>query len=293
MFERHSLHGVIFYTSRLLQTHGFSHLFATRFGGVSTGAFDSLNVSTSRKDENGCTDTAENVAANYTRALSVIGISPDKAAAAKQVHSDNIAEATEDFNGINILPYRTRADGFDGLITRVSDEKSPEAVCVKTADCVPILLADVTTGDVSAVHAGWRGTVADITAKAAILLSHGKPENILAAIGPCIGKCCYEVGDEVYFAAKDLFERNGKHFDEERLCPVFACCSLGGKRHFDLAETNKQRLLDIGVPAANIETSGICTACFTDEYGTHPFFSHRASGGYSGTFVSLIAKKDQ
>lgn len=288
MPEWKTRNGICYYESQLLARYGFEHLFATRYGGVSAGAFASLNVSTTRKDADGQPDAPENVVENYRRALAVFGVTPDRATAAKQTHTDIVLEADASFNGRGILQNRAHDTGFDGTILRRDNADSPLAACVKTADCAPILLADITTGDVAAVHAGWRGTVADIAAKAAVKLSHGHTENVAAAIGPCIGVCCYEVGDEVYTAAKLLVESKGKRFDEERLCPVYACCSLGGKRHFDLAGMNKELLITAGVRPENIELSGLCTACFTDEYGNAPFFSHRASGGHSGTFVSVI-----
>ena len=160
-----------------------------------------------------------------------------------------------------------------------------DALCVKTADCVPILLSSKDGKEVSAVHAGWRGTVADIVTKAAEKFSCPK-EDILCAIGPCIGVCCYEVGEEVYEAVKRLFSFKGMENLTSSMFRNVCTCSAQTKKKANLSEINKQLLLNFGLPEENIDVAGICTACHEDE-----FFSHRASGGFSGTFVSAIRRQ--
>lgn len=291
MFQRHECKGICYYTSPILSEAGFRHMFCTRMGGVSTGDFASINVSTARKDRNGFTDSARNVEENYRRILGVLALTPENACAAKQIHSDIVYTVRSSDGGKGILESSSVIDGCDGvLLTPDCDEIG--AVCVKTADCVPILLANRETGAVCAVHAGWRGSAADIATKAAKALGCGHMEHVLAAIGPCIGSCCYEVGDEVYAAFARLLRSKDIACDIDRYVPLFPSCSMGGKRHADLAGINRALLEYLGVPSGNIDMSGFCTCCKRDEKsGERLFFSHRASGGFSGTFASVICSR--
>ena len=286
MFTKRSKNGVIYYTSSLFDKYGITHIFATRIGGVSGGAFESLNVSTTRKDESGNTDSARNIEENYRRALSVIGAVPENSVAAKQLHEGTVLLVGNEHGGRGILANFAEMPGGDGLIAK--KDGGIDAVCVKTADCVPILLKNIKTGDVSAVHAGWRGTSSDIVTNAVIKLSDGKPEDIVAAIGPCIGRCCYEIGGEVYSRFEMLFKSKDKDYDMTMLFTLMPSCSMGGNTYLDLARANSELLRFAGVKSENIDVSGMCTCCFSDE-GVFPFFSHRASGGFSGTFVSMIS----
>ncbi len=287
MFIKREKNNIIYYTSPLFDDHGIPHMFCTRHGGVSSGDFDSLNVSTARKDLQGLCDSLSNVEENYRRALSVLGCTPENSCAARQVHSDIVAEVCENDFGKGIIASSPVMNDCDGVILRKSVANTG-AVCVKTADCVPILLADLSTGDVCAVHAGWRGSAADIAAKAATKLSRGKPENIIAAIGPCIGLCCYEVGGEVYSAFDFLFKSRDCSYNTDGVFTISPVCSMGGKRHLNLALANAELLKLCGVKEENIDISGICTCCFKDEKGKSVFFSHRGWGGHSGTFLSAV-----
>lgn len=286
MFTKRCKNGVIYYTSPLFDKYGIRHMFATRIGGVSGGAFDSLNVSTARKDELGNTDYARNVEENYRRALAVIGALPENSVAAKQVHEGTVLLADKEHGGRGILADFAEMPGGDGLIAK--KDGGIDAVCVKTADCVPILLKNIITGDISAVHAGWRGTASDIVTNAVTKLSEGNPEAVVAAIGPCIGRCCYEIGGEVYSRFEMLFRSKDRNYDMNMLFTLMPTCSMGGSTYLDLARANSELLRFSGVKPENIDVSGICTCCFSDK-GMYPFFSHRASGGFSGTFVSAIS----
>ena len=283
MFKRNEKNGVCFYTSPILEKHGIVHGFFTRHGGVSEGCFDSLNVSTARKDRNGNLDNPKNVFENYRLALSCLGTTPERAVGAKQVHENVVLRVENENAGRGINPSLPELCGCDGLFL---DESTTEidALCVKTADCVPILLSSKDGKQVSAVHAGWRGTVSDIVTKAAEKFSCPK-EDILCAIGPCIGVCCYEVGEEVYEAVKRLFAFKGMKNLTDSMFRNVCTCSASSKKKANLSEINKQLLLNFGLPEENIDVSGICTACHEDE-----FFSHRASGGFSGTFPSIIKR---
>lgn len=286
MFEKRVSGTIVYYTSALLEKNGFKNAFCTKYGGVSKGCFESLNVSFNRKDENGCTDTRENVVENYRRALFVVGSTPENAVGAKQVHENTVRTASENDAGLEIL--RESDTGYDGVVVG-AENRNINAACVKTADCVPVLLANIRTGDICAVHAGWRGTVSDIVTNAVRKLSDN-PSDIAAAIGPCIGPCCYEVGNEVYEAVKSLFEIKGISHLAPMMFLNAGMCSISDKKHANLALVNRTLLECAGVSPENIEVSNICTCC-TVEKGEKPFFSHRASGGHSGTFLSVISKR--
>ena len=284
MFVKNEKNSICYYTSTLFEKYGVIHGFFTRHGGVSVGAFDSLNVSTARKDKNGDCDSPKNVSENYRLALSCIGTTPERAVGAKQVHGNVVLRVENGDGGKGTNPQSPEMCGCDGLFL---DETTTEidALCIKTADCVPILLASKDGKEVSAVHAGWRGTVSDIVTRAAEKFSCPK-EDILCAIGPCIGVCCYEVGEEVYEATKNLFSYKGM---ENLLGSMFrnnCTCSASSKKNANLSEINKALIINYGIPKENIDISGICTCCNEDE-----FFSHRKSGGFSGTFVSAIRRQ--
>ncbi len=284
MFARNEKDGVYFYTSPILEKHGIVHGFFTRHGGVSDGDFASLNVSSARKDKSGNPDNPKNVLENYRIALSALGTVPERAVGAKQVHESTVLKVKDEDSARGINPSLAEMSGCDGLFLDSTANKI-DALCVKTADCVPILISSKDGKQVSAVHAGWRGTVADIVTRAAEKFSCDK-DDILCAIGPCIGVCCYEVGEEVYDAVKRLFTYKGIEEKTDGMFRNVCTCSASSKKKANLSEVNKQLLMNFGIPEENIDVSGICTACHEDE-----FFSHRASGGFSGTFVSAIRRQ--
>lgn len=184
--------------------------------------------------------------------------SPDPArdsrlATLHQVHSDVCVRAGA----------RTgRLGDGDALI-----ENTPgHLVAVKTADCIPILLVDEEHRAVAAVHAGWRGTVKGILRRTVRMMEEEfgtRPGHLHAAIGPGIGKCCYEVGAEV-----------AAHFGENGPC------------HVDLAQANRSQLLDLGVPDAQIYAAQLCTRCGVDD-----FHSYRRDKEKSGRMLSFVGVK--
>ncbi len=284
MFTENEKNGCKYYTSKLLTDNGFIHGFFTRYGGVSSGDFSSLNVSTARKDNNGKSDSPDNVFENYRRALSVLGTTPFRAVGTTQVHENTVLYVDDSLAGRGINPVLDALDGCDGLVINEASTNI-DAVAVKTADCVPILLADKRTGNVAAVHAGWRGTVSDIVTVAA-KKTKCNPWDLLCAVGPSVGVCCYEVGQEVYDAAARLFESKNMSDKTNEMFSNGCVCSLKSTLHANLPLINKTLLMHMGVPEENIDLSGMCTCCGKDE-----FFSHRASGGHSGTFPSVILKR--
>jgi YfiH family protein len=145
---------------------------------------------------------------------------------------------------------------------------------LRFADCVPILFYDPVRGAVGLAHAGWRGTVACIaraTVRRMVEAFGCRPADIRAGIGASIGPCCYEVGDEVVEAARAAFP-NARHLLRRQ---------DGGRWHFDLWAANCHQLALEGVK--EIEVSGFCTACRTNEW-----FSHRAEEGRTGRLGAVI-----
>ncbi len=273
-FIRKEKNGIVFYESTLFVKNSIPHLFASRMGGASDGDFDSLNFSTVRKNRHGNTDSEDNVAENYRRVLSLFDLTKEKVADMRQIHSDIVLSANN---------VRQECDGIYS-----AKGWEIQAACVKTADCVPVLLYDTANDAFCAIHAGWRGTVSGICKKAVEAMRNlHSSACIIAAIGPCIGKCCYEVGKEVYDRALEGFAAAGGNVRTAE-----ACFTATGemKYHVDLGLLNGAYLELSGLCDREISVSGMCTCCY-EEGGKKPFFSHRASGGFSGTQISLVKSR--
>ena len=255
-----------YYQSRLFNEYGIAHAFFTRLGGVSEGVFDSLNFAIGAGD---VTDTQENVLRNHELAASVFGLSGSDICRSYQTHTSVVALASEDDRGRGITkPAYT--EGVDGMVTAERDL----LLSVRTADCVPVLLCDKGRSVCAAVHAGWRGTLGGITKNAIELMvqNGSRREDILSEIGPCIAKCCYEVGWEILgeFSAKN---------------PEYASFFTpnGEKYMLDLNRANEFILLEAGIKQENISILNICTKCNPEH-----FFSHRRNGKNRGTMSALI-----
>ncbi len=184
----------------------------------------------------------------------------------RQVHGAAIADATT---------WRDTAPEADGALLAPIAEGDGPVPAVRAADCVPILLADSAGRGVAAVHAGWRGTAAGIAARAVeALAARGcPPSGLIVALGPAIGRCCYEVGDEVV----DALERTGAPRSR------FVAAGASGRPRVDLHEANRFQLERAGVPAASIHGAPWCTRCRNDL-----FFSARAEGAGAGRLVAAI-----
>jgi len=188
---------------------------------------------------------------------------------ANQTHSDNITVITQQ----ETKGWKTLSDAIEDCDALITDIKGV-VLNVLTADCVPILLYDAQKEIVAAVHAGWKGTKAQIVYKTVQKMTEmygSDPKKIIAGVAPSIGRCCYEVGKDV-----------AAHFSNipESLTPA------GKKYMLDLPFINKQQLLDAGLLEENIEMSHICTACNVER-----FFSYRKEQGCSGRFMSMIGMK--
>ena len=189
---------------------------------------------------------------------------------AHQTHSENIKIITQK----KTQGWHTQEDAIEDCDALITSLKGV-VLSILTADCVPILLYDTQKEIIAGVHAGWRGTKAEIVAKTVIKMQEvygSNPQDILAGIAPSIGHCCYEVGEEVVAH----FEATPQSFTKQPQ----------GKYKLDLPSLNKQQLLKAGLLAENIEMSDICTACEVQR-----FFSYRRENGCSGRFMSMIGMK--
>jgi YfiH family protein len=154
---------------------------------------------------------------------------------------------------------------------------------ILTADCVPVLVADTRTHAIAAFHAGWRGTVARIVGHGITTLRRdfgSRPQDLIAAIGPSIGACCFAIGPEVRDEFESQFAYAPALFTEVQ-APT-------PQLHMDLWEANRRQLLDAGLHPSAITTIGHCTACTRLPDGRRTYFSHRAEQGFTGRMLSLI-----
>ena len=266
-FVRHES-GVQYLTSPLLDAHGVPHLFSLRGGGVSPGVFASLNFA---QGSGGLRDTAENVLENHARAAAVFGLPVSRVCRSYQTHSLTVrlVDDRDAGRGLTLPPFD---GGVDGLYTRTP----ALLLSVRYADCVPVLLCDRRSGAVAAVHSGWRGTLGGITANAVRALTAGGADaaDILAAIGPCARRCCYEVSAELY----DAFVRK-----DGALRAAFTPAGAAGEYLLDLPAVIRADLRRLGVSDAQISDCGVCTICGGDDY-----FSHRVMGENRGTMAAFI-----
>lgn len=226
------------------------HAFSTRHGGLSEGAYGSLNLGLSSGDE------PERVLANRERFTAAAGFS-QAPHVGHQIHGAVVNEA----------PLAPGTKG-DALVT----SRAGVSVGVFVADCVPILIEDKQTGAVAAVHSGWRGTASQavVAAIEALQARYGaRPEDLVAAIGPSIKGCCYQVGSEVVEALSGLPE------------PGAFVRRDDGHSYLDLQEANRQLLAEAGVGAVHV--SGMCTHCDAEH-----FFSYRRDGERSGRMLAAI-----
>ena len=285
-FAKHEKNGVLYYTSGLFDSFSIPHLFAAKRGGVSKNEFSSLNISTSRKNKDGCADSMENVRKNLNIGLSVIGKNEENCTMMKQIHSANIEMA-----GIcagSVFCGKGDFGACDGVFA-VKGMKV-DTLCTKTADCVPVLLYDTKNDVAFALHAGWRGTVGNICGNAVAKMKElNSDANIAAAIGPCICECCYEVNDTVYLAAIETAEKLGIPKETAEKCfPQKYFADGENKYRVSLSSLNRLLLERAGIAPEKIDEALLCTCCHADEKGT-VFFSHRASGGFSGTQMSVVS----
>ncbi len=253
----------------LSEINFINHAFSTRLGGVSTGEFDSMNLAFNRGDN------PDNVTENYKRLCKSAGFDYKSLVASSQDHNTFVRSVTVEDKGVGIYKPRD-IKSVDALIT---NEKGITLVTYY-ADCTPLFFVDTKNRAIGLAHAGWRGTVGRIGEKVVKKMSElygTKPSDIVAAIGPAISVCCYEVDLP---CAENFFKL--ENLDSSK----FVFPMKNGKFMIDLLETNRQILVNCGVNPQNITLSDICTNCHSDL-----LWSHRATKGHRGTmsaFMSLV-----
>ena len=255
------------------------HGFSTRPGGVSELHGEKvLNLGFAEWD------ARENVIENRRRFQSALGAEDLTLCGLSQIHSD-IVHLLE-------TPPSTPCRGDASATNRPG-----LLLAVQTADCVPILLVDPKKRAVAAVHAGWRGTLQRIVAKTIGKMRmqfSTKPAALLAAIGPSVGGCCYEVGTEVASEFRSQFPNASDWFDELRTGDEpnpLQWLNMAPPGHqpppknvlLDLRKANRAQLLDAGLHGQNITASDLCTACHRDL-----LFSYRKEAGTTGRLISVI-----
>ena len=274
---------------KLTQLSWLVHAFSTRHGGVSRGyGGNTLNL--------GFTQHDSRVAVERNRELFLkeLGVANGRKmwplVSLRQIHSDLI-------HRVDRMPEQPLAG--DGMVT----DTPGLLLAVQTADCLPIILADRKRRAVGVFHAGWRGMVKRIVEKGVgEMRKHFKsdPRDLVAAIGPGVQGCCYEVGDEVrtkfeaQFAYASSLFREVKESDpvREKYPMLFLTARAPGhselpvKLFLDLVEANRRQLLDAGVMAKNIDTVAPCTACHTEL-----LFSFRAEKGVTGRLMGAAGIK--
>jgi YfiH family protein len=244
-----------------------THAFSTRFGGVSSGIYESMNLAHKTDDD------PDNVKENYRILCDTLGI--DGFANAQNIACSNQVHGTH----IRVVTHRSQTkmnQSFeaDGMIT----DTSGIALFVFTADCVPILLHDPVRNAIGAIHAGWRGTVANI---AGIAVKKMQSEfgcdaaNIKAAIGPCISKCCYITDKDVMEALNIALPETANIYQSIHEN------NNENKYLIDLKEANSVQLKNAGVN--DIIISNECTSCLS-----HKYWSHRKTKGKRGSQAAVI-----
>ncbi len=256
--NRNEQTGVVYYTFESLTPYGeIVHGITARHGGVSTGAWSSLNLTKGNGDD------PAHVEDNLCRVAAAFGTERGHLVSPNQRHTANAARVRAEDRG-RILT------NTDTLLTDESDVP----ILLRYADCTPVLLYDPRHHAFAVVHSGWRGTVSGAVPAAIAAMTEAfgtEPGELVAGIGPAIGPCCYEVGDEVVDAVRSTFQK------PEALLPR----NGSTRRHFDLWSANRQWLFDAGV--RQIEVAEICTACHMDE-----FFSYRGGKGRTGHFGAFM-----
>lgn len=257
----------IWFFENFLRHKGISHFVSTRLGGFSSPPYNSLNLSFNVEDD------PEKVLKNRKLLAEALGISLTSLTTAKQIHGCHVKIISEGLRGKGSIDYKGAINATDAMVTNVPD------IClmILSADCVPILFFDPSKKVIGVAHAGWKGTLRFVTQKTVkVLREHFgcSPEDIVAGIGPSIGPCCYQVGQEVVCEVEDVFGAKDECIRKD---------SADDVAYLDLRTANLRQLIQAGVPDKNIEMAKICTC-------HHPnlFYSYRHEKGRTGRFGTGI-----
>ena len=242
--------------------------FTSRIGGVSEKPYSSLNLGVKTED------TKERILNNYDLLSKTLNIPLENCVLSDQVHKDKIKIVTEVDRGKGIIRSSDISE-IDGMITN----QKGIALVTLYADCVPVFLFDPIHRAIGLVHAGWKGTVLRIAQKALASMQQSfgtEPKDCMVAIGPSIGKCCYEVDAPVI----DKFNQNLTNLHK------YVYFKENNKYNLDLWEANKNQLEEMGILQRNIVISELCTQC-----NNHLFFSHRVEQGLTGRMAAVLQLK--
>lgn len=261
-FTRNYKDGVVYFTVPSIERTGYyRHGFMSRIGGMSSGCFSSLNLSMKRENDRG------NVLKNFAIAAQTLEIDEHTLVLCHYAHGNKVEFADGRHFGMGITRENLLPE-CDGVAVK---EPGVTAVTIH-ADCNPIFFADKKGRAAGVCHAGWRGTYSNIVESIASRMSEAgvKTEDLLLAVGPSIGPCCFEVHEDVY----QLFsERYGKQVLEQR----------GGKLFVDLPGVLLMQMEALEIPPENVTLSGLCTYCNADL-----FYSHRRDKGQTGAMGSFM-----
>ncbi len=239
-------------------------IFTTRCGGVSSPPFDTLNLSFQRADNR------EHVMENYHRLSQGLEIPMERMVLSRQVHGSTVTVVDKSHCGMGLIRHSSYGD-TDSLVTC----ERGVALVTFYADCTPVYLYDPVSCAIGLVHSGWRSTLRHISAKAVQKMKEAfgcRPENMIAALGPHIRQCCFEVGEDVYRQFAEVFP-------DMRDCMV----ARKDKWHIDLSRIITRTLVREGLAWSNINDVDRCTVCEKEL-----FFSHRGGKGNSGTGAALL-----
>lgn len=265
IFEEKIRCGVPYLSYPLFEQTGIvNHGFSTRLGGVSTGCWASMNISTTRGDD------PAHVAENCRLIAQAVGVSAEDFTYTHQTHTTNVAVVRAEDRGRHFKET-------DGLVTDVP------GICLVTfyADCVPLYFVDPVKKVIGLSHSGWRGTVGKmgkVTVERMREEYGCEPEDMLAAVGPSICQDCYEVSGDVIDRFKEAFDESlwsGLFYEKEN-----------GKYQLNLWEANRQIFLEAGIKEDHIAVTNLCTHCNPDI-----LFSHRRTGNKRGNLSAFLALK--
>ncbi len=267
MFKHNKIYNIEFLTitefeeSKLVR-HGFS----TRKGGVSTGEAGNMNFGFNRKDAYG------NIVKNFELFCGVLGVDYKKLVFTNQTHEDCVYAVTEKDIGKGFMKV-SDIKGVDSFVTNIPNIP----LCTFHADCMPLFFLDKDKKAIGLTHSGWKSTLLNIAQKTVQKMQgeYGcNPADIMVAIGPSIGPCHFEVGQDVADKFKEKF--GDKHIIK------------GEKPHIDLWQLCKSQLLNAGISEENITVTDICTFCNNDL-----FYSYRGDNHKTGSMVSIMELKGE
>ena len=257
----------IWFFENLLTYKTIGHFVSTRLSGHSDPPYDSLNLSFNVGDD------PDKVLKNRKVLARALGIALSSLTTAKQIHDGHIKVVSEALRGRGCANYEGAINETDAMVTNAENT----CLMILVADCVPILFYDPSKRVIGAAHAGWRGTLRFVAHSTVKVLREDfgcSPEDIVVGIGPSIGPCCYQVGQDVVSQGQHVFGPGQDYIRRK---------STNGRGYFDLWTANLKQLVQAGIPEKNIELAKTCTR-------HHPelFFSHRHEKGKTGRFGAGI-----